>query len=165
MKHSIFILIILSLSMFATSCHTNKTASVSMDSVNDTLHIEELHDMAVQSILEDSVTLERVVFVKDSVILTTDTSGNVIKSERFHTIDTSSNRERLRNHRESKERKDSVTGKSSSVKVNKKDIILEPQEKRLGWWDRTLDAAGDVIATSIILLGMILFLWLVKRTQ
>lgn len=165
MKHPIFILIILSLSVFATSCRTGKTASVSTYAVTDSLHISEFHNIAAQSVFKDSVAVERVVYVRDSVILTADTSGNIIDSRRFRFVDSNSSRERSRDRLEEKTLKDSVAGKQSAVVVTQKETAVSAAEKRTGWRDKIRNIIGDIITIATTLIVVASFYRLASRKE
>lgn len=151
--------------MFAASCRTGKTASVSAYAVIDSLHISEFHNIAAQSVFKDSVAVERVVYVRDSVILTADTSGNIINSRRFRFVDSNSSLERSRDRLEEKQLKDSVAGKQSTVVVTQKETAVSAAEKRTGWRDKIRNIIGDIITIATTLIVVAAFYRLASRKE
>ncbi|MDE7442159.1 MAG: hypothetical protein K2M69_08345 [Muribaculaceae bacterium] len=173
MKYATLIYLIFTLGVLSTACRTNKTASVSTSITTDSLISVHLREIVRQSIIKeqqnDSVAIKRVVVVKDSVVLTADTSGNVIKSERFRSTDSATDRARISNResdrQSNEESKDSVADSHNSMVNADNETTITPSERELGWWERTTNAIGDVLTIATVLIVIAGFLWLIKRKK
>ena len=173
MKYATLIYLIFTLGVLLTACRTNKTASVSTSVTTDSLISMHLCEIIRQSIIKeqqnDSVAINKVVVVRDSVVITADSSGNVIKSERFRSTDSATDRERISNResdrQSNEESKDSVADSHNSMVIADKETTITPPERELGWWEKTTNAIGDVLTIATVLIVIVGFLWLIKRKK
>lgn len=173
MRYATLIYLIFTLGVLLTACRTNKTASVSTSVTTDSLISVHLREIIRQSIIKeqqnDSVAIKRVVVVRDSVVITADTLGNVIKSERFRSTDSATDRARISNRKSDRqsneESKDSVADSHNSMVNADNETTITPPERELGWWERTTNAIGDVLTIATVLIVIVGFLWLIKRKK
>ena len=173
MRYATLIYLIFTFGVLLTACRTNKTASVSTSVTTDSLISMHLRKIVRQSIIKeqqnDSVTINKVVVVRDSVVITADSSGNIIKSERFRSTNSATDRARISNResdrQSNEESKDSVVDSHNSIVSADTETTITPPERKLGWWERTTNAIGDVLTIATVLIVIVGFLWLIKRKK